>query len=265
MWRSWRPPRRGRAGLIPKRCRRRHMLFFPSFLSLSFSFCVLATVSALLRSSITDILHQPPRARRQSPAEQRHAYSVTRYARKMGQRRRRRRRGQLEQTWFSQGRTLRIEIAKKPTTREVTFAAPTTVHPPGKETTYLGYICLDLDSQLSQRRSSKNELSLRMVFMKTALQFRKLVYRKLLNFSHPHLPESYFLASHLGNIQRARKRFVNLAKQDPGRARQSSQARAVRKFSQPRTSHFWGLCNASAGHCVRPIPCRVVPSPYQKR
>ena len=109
------------------------------FASLSpFSFCVLATVSALLRSSITDILHQPPRARRQSPAEQRHAYSVTRYARKMGQRRRRRRRGQLEQTWFSQGRTLRIEIAKKPTTREVTFAAPTTVHPPGKETTYSG-------------------------------------------------------------------------------------------------------------------------------
>ena len=42
--------------------RRRHRLFFPfPFPSLSpFSFCVLATVSALLRSSITDILHQPP-------------------------------------------------------------------------------------------------------------------------------------------------------------------------------------------------------------
>ena len=41
-------------------------------------------------------------------------------------------------------------------------------------------------------------------------------------------------------IQRTRKRFVNLAKQDPGRARQKSEARAGRNFSQPRTSLFRG-------------------------
>ena len=34
-------------------------------------------------------------------------------------------------------------------------------------------------------------------------------------------------------LQRARKSFVNLAKQDPGRARQKSEARVGRNFSQP--------------------------------
>ena len=39
-------------------------------------------------------------------------------------------------------------------------------------------------------------------------------------------------------IQRGTKRYVNLAKQDPGKARQSSYARARTKFSQPRASLF---------------------------
>ena len=42
------------------------------------------------------------------------------------------------------------------------------------------------------------------------------------------------------DVQRARKRFVNLSKQNPGRARQK--ARAGRNFSQPRTCHFRDLC-----------------------
>ena len=35
-------------------------------------------------------------------------------------------------------------------------------------------------------------------------------------------------------IQRPAKKYTNLAKQDPGRARQKSQIRAGRNFSQPR-------------------------------
>ena len=37
-------------------------------------------------------------------------------------------------------------------------------------------------------------------------------------------------------LQRPAKKCVNLTKQDPGRARQKSQARAGRNFSQPRTN-----------------------------
>ena len=43
-------------------------------------------------------------------------------------------------------------------------------------------------------------------------------------------------------IQRPAKRFVNLAKQDPGRARQNSVAAARKNFSQPRTSLLADLC-----------------------
>ena len=43
-------------------------------------------------------------------------------------------------------------------------------------------------------------------------------------------------------VQKGTKRYVNLAKQDPGMARQSSQARPGTKFSQPRTSLFVSLC-----------------------
>ena len=43
-------------------------------------------------------------------------------------------------------------------------------------------------------------------------------------------------------VQRSRKRFVNLAKQDPGRAKQNSQATAGTNFTKPCTSHFRGLC-----------------------
>ena len=44
------------------------------------------------------------------------------------------------------------------------------------------------------------------------------------------------------NVQRPAKRFVNLAKQDPGRARQNSVATARRNFSQLRTSLLADLC-----------------------
>ena len=37
-------------------------------------------------------------------------------------------------------------------------------------------------------------------------------------------------------VQRSAKIYANLAKQDPGRARQNRQARAETNFSQPRTS-----------------------------
>ena len=43
-------------------------------------------------------------------------------------------------------------------------------------------------------------------------------------------------------LQRARKRLVKLAKQDPGRAKPNSQATAGTNFTKPRTSHFRGLC-----------------------
>ena len=45
------------------------------------------------------------------------------------------------------------------------------------------------------------------------------------------------------SVQRARKRFVNLAKQDPGRAKQNSQATAGTNFTKPRTSHLRDLCS----------------------
>ena len=45
------------------------------------------------------------------------------------------------------------------------------------------------------------------------------------------------------DVQRGTKRYVNRAKQDPGNARQSSEARARTKFSQPRTNLFVSLCN----------------------
>ena len=41
-------------------------------------------------------------------------------------------------------------------------------------------------------------------------------------------------------VERAQRRFVNLAKQDVGRARKKSLARAGRQFSQPQTSPFLG-------------------------
>ena len=44
-------------------------------------------------------------------------------------------------------------------------------------------------------------------------------------------------------VQRARKGFVNLAKQDPGWAKQNSQATAGTNFTKPRTSHIFGLCS----------------------
>ena len=43
-------------------------------------------------------------------------------------------------------------------------------------------------------------------------------------------------------VQRGTKRYVNFAKQDPGKVRQSGYARARTKFSQPRTSLFVSLC-----------------------
>ena len=43
-------------------------------------------------------------------------------------------------------------------------------------------------------------------------------------------------------IQSWEKVFANLAKQHPGRARQKSEARAGRNFSQPRTKTFSRLC-----------------------
>ena len=43
-------------------------------------------------------------------------------------------------------------------------------------------------------------------------------------------------------VQRSRKRFVNLAKQDPGRAKQNSQATAGTNFTKPRTSHLRDPC-----------------------
>ena len=48
--------------------------------------------------------------------------------------------------------------------------------------------------------------------------------------------------TYLNTLQRARKRFVNLAKQDPGRSKQNSQETAGTNFTKPRTSHFRGLC-----------------------
>ena len=49
-----------------------------------------------------------------------------------------------------------------------------------------------------------------------------------------------------GRVQRARKRFVNLAKQDPGRAQLNRQATAGTNFTKPRTSHFRDLCTCAA-------------------
>ena len=43
-------------------------------------------------------------------------------------------------------------------------------------------------------------------------------------------------------VQRGTKWYVSLAKQEPSKARQSSKARARKKFSQPRTSLFVSLC-----------------------
>ena len=44
-------------------------------------------------------------------------------------------------------------------------------------------------------------------------------------------------------VQRSAKKFVNLAKQDPVRARQNREARAGTNFSQPRTSLSADLCS----------------------
>ena len=46
----------------------------------------------------------------------------------------------------------------------------------------------------------------------------------------------------LKGVQRARKRFVNLAKQDQGRTRPKSWARAGRNLSKPRTYKPFPLC-----------------------
>ena len=46
----------------------------------------------------------------------------------------------------------------------------------------------------------------------------------------------------LSGVQGTRKKYVFFAKQDPGRVRQNSQARAGRNFSQPRTNIFRVLC-----------------------
>ena len=43
-------------------------------------------------------------------------------------------------------------------------------------------------------------------------------------------------------VQRPAKKCANLTKQDPGRVRQKSQARAGRHFSQPRTIFLADLC-----------------------
>ena len=42
-------------------------------------------------------------------------------------------------------------------------------------------------------------------------------------------------------------RFADFVKQQPGRARQNSQARAGRNFSQPRTNLYFPLCIWSSG------------------
>ena len=46
-------------------------------------------------------------------------------------------------------------------------------------------------------------------------------------------------------VQRPAKKCANLTKQDPGRARQKSQARAGINFSQPRTNFLADLCGVA--------------------
>ena len=53
------------------------------------------------------------------------------------------------------------------------------------------------------------------------------------------------IATHL---QRWAKRFINLAKQDPGRAGQDRQARARTNLSQPRRNTLADLCTLQLRH-----------------
>ena len=73
-------------------------------------------------------------------------------------------------------------------------------------------------------------------------QYLKLLASTFLTQSTS-LPSTYaIIFGETVQLQRLAKKFANLAKQDPGRARQKSQARAGTNFSQPRTNSLADLC-----------------------